>query len=68
MTSQKFARIHELADATGVSMDTIRRSEAAGILPPPERDHRGWRLYRPAAIDLVERTLFPRTGTPGGAA
>lgn len=47
--------IGELADRTGVSRDTIRYYESAGVLPPAARLASGYRLYGP---DDVERISF----------
>jgi DNA-binding transcriptional MerR regulator len=50
-------KIGELADRTGVSIDTIRFYERRGVLPPPERTESGYRTYTSTA---VERLRFAR--------
>jgi len=49
--------IGELAERSGVSRDTIRYYESAGVLPEPSRSDSGYRLYTP---DDVERLGFVR--------
>jgi DNA-binding transcriptional MerR regulator len=48
-------RVAELAEAAGVSADTVRYYERAGLLPPPARTPAGYRAYDAAALD---RLLF----------
>jgi DNA-binding transcriptional MerR regulator len=53
-------RSGELAAATGVSQDTLRHYEKAGLLPPPKRLPNGYRTYPPEALGtvrLVQRGL-----------
>ena len=38
-------RIGELADITGVDVETIRYYEKAGLLAPPARESNGYRTY-----------------------
>lgn len=38
-------RIKELAEATGVDVDTIRYYEKQGLLPEPARQDNGYRNY-----------------------
>lgn len=47
--------IGDLAERSGLSRDTIRYYEAAGILPEPPRSESGYRLY---TADDVERLGF----------
>ena len=50
----------ELAEAAGVSPDTLRHYERKGVLPLPPRAANGYRRYPAAAIDrvrLVSRAL-----------
>lgn len=47
--------IGELARRTGVSRDTIRYYELAGVVPPAERSRGGYRLY---GEEDVERIFF----------
>jgi DNA-binding transcriptional MerR regulator len=46
-------RVGELADAVGVTADTIRYYERAGLLPPPGRTASGYRAYGAGAIDRL---------------
>lgn len=50
-------RISELAQATGVDVDTIRYYEKEGLLPPPARQANGYRAY---AASHLERLAFVR--------
>jgi DNA-binding transcriptional MerR regulator len=49
-----------LADATGVSTDTLRHYERLGLLSGTERTHAGYRQYAPATVErvrLIQRAL-----------
>lgn len=46
-------RVAELAKAVGLSSDTIRYYERAGLLPPPARTTAGYRNYDPDAVDRL---------------
>ena len=46
-------RVAELADAVGLSRDTIRYYERAGLLPPPARTPAGYRAYDAGAVDRL---------------
>lgn len=46
-------RVAELAEAVGLSGDTIRYYERAGLLPPPARTASGYRAYDAGAIDRL---------------
>ena len=46
-------RSGELAAAAGVSSDTLRHYERAGLLAPPKRLANGYRAYPPEALALV---------------
>jgi DNA-binding transcriptional MerR regulator len=53
-------RIGEVAEAAGVSRDTVRHYERKGVLPPAHRTAGGYRLYPPAIVNrvaLVRRAL-----------
>lgn len=53
-------RIGEVADATGVSRDTLRHYERKGVLPAARRTTGGYRVYPPDTIDrvaLIRRAL-----------
>jgi DNA-binding transcriptional MerR regulator len=45
--------VGELAEAVGVTADTIRYYERAGLLPPPSRTRSGYRAYDPGAVDRL---------------
>ncbi|WP_052668769.1 MerR family transcriptional regulator [Nitriliruptor alkaliphilus] len=51
-------RIGQVADAAGVSVDTIRFYERRGVLPEPRRRPSGYRVY---GADTVERIRLART-------
>jgi DNA-binding transcriptional MerR regulator len=58
--TKKALRTGELATLTGVSPDTIRHYERAGILNAPPRTSSGYRMYGRDAVDrvlLVQRAL-----------
>jgi DNA-binding transcriptional MerR regulator len=42
-----------IADAAGVSTDTLRHYERMGLLPAAARTDAGYRRYRPSTIDRV---------------
>ena len=46
-------RVAELATLAGVSPDTIRYYERAGLLAPPPRTPSGYRLYPPSTVDRL---------------
>jgi DNA-binding transcriptional MerR regulator len=49
-----------VADATGVSTDTLRHYERLGLLPGTERTRAGYRRYPPAMVErvrLIRRAL-----------
>jgi DNA-binding transcriptional MerR regulator len=46
-------RVGELAEAVGVSADTVRYYERAGLLPAPARTPSGYRAYDAAAVDRM---------------
>ena len=50
-------RIGELAHAVGVSADTIRFYERAGLLPRPRRQGNGYREYGPAEVERIRLML-----------
>ena len=50
----------EVAQATGVSTDTLRHYERKGLLPGVHRTPAGYRRYSPASVDrvlLIQRAL-----------
>lgn len=46
-------RIGEAARASGLSIDTIRFYERAGILPAPPRESNGYRRYTPEHVEAL---------------
>ncbi|MDQ4089262.1 MAG: heavy metal-responsive transcriptional regulator [Actinomycetota bacterium] len=46
-------RVAELASVVGVSPDTVRYYERAGLLPPPDRTAAGYRSYDADAVDRL---------------
>lgn len=50
-------RIGEVAQAAGVTIDTVRFYERRGVLPPPARRPSGYRDYSPG---IVERLRLAR--------
>ena len=46
-------KIGQLAEAAGVSIDTIRFYERRGVLPPPQRQPSGYRVYTRATADRI---------------
>lgn len=50
-------RIGELAQLTGVDVETIRYYEKAGLLPPPAREANSYRVY---GVQHIERLAFIR--------
>src|SRR5882724_58565 len=51
-------RIHKVAEATGLSVNTVRYLERKGIIKS-QRDINGWRLFDPSVVPLIQR-LYPR--------
>lgn len=47
-------RIGEVADAVGLSSQTLRFYERQGLLPPPERGSNGYRTYDPSILTRLE--------------
>lgn len=63
--SERYLGISEVAEITGLSLDTLRWYEREGLTPRVERDSNGRRCYSPRAVQLL-RTLvrLRRTGMP----
>jgi DNA-binding transcriptional MerR regulator len=51
--AERRLRVGELADAVGVTADTIRYYERAGLLPAPSRTPSGYRAYDAGAVDRL---------------
>lgn len=58
MTKKEFFSAVELAKATGVSADTLRRYERKGVLRRPRRAANDYRQHPPEALAAVHE--FPR--------
>lgn len=43
-------RIGEIAEQAGIATSTLRYYERANLLPPPDRDHSGYRDYDSSAL------------------
>lgn len=46
--------IGKLAEAAGTSRDTLRHYERKGVLKPPLRSAKGYRLYSPAHVERIK--------------
>lgn len=58
-------QIGEVASTSGLSIDTIRFYEKAGMLPDLPRDTKGWRRFTPEALNwLMIIARLRRTGMP----
>jgi DNA-binding transcriptional MerR regulator len=53
VTTGRGLRVAELAAAVGLSPDTIRYYERAGLLPAPARTAAGYRVYDDSAVDRL---------------
>lgn len=53
VTTRRGLRVAELAAAVGLSPDTIRYYERAGLLPAPARTAGGYRAYDDMAVDRL---------------
>jgi DNA-binding transcriptional MerR regulator len=51
-------QIGELAERTGVSVDTIRHYERLALLPKAARTSAGYRQYPPSAVDRVRLVRY----------
>lgn len=49
-------KIGQVADASGVSVDTVRFYERRGVLPTPDRLPSGYRVYDDEAIERIRLT------------
>jgi DNA-binding transcriptional MerR regulator len=49
-------RIGEIANRSGVTVDTVRFYERLGVLPSPEREPSGYRDYVPETVERIELT------------
>jgi DNA-binding transcriptional MerR regulator len=57
--------ISEASKASGLSIDTIRFYEKAGMLPAAPRDRRGWRVFNADAVEWLRNLERLRaTGMP----
>ena len=49
-------RIGEIADRSGVTVDTVRFYERLGVLPKPVREPSGYRDYAPETVERIQLT------------
>ena len=49
-------RIGEIANRSGVTVDTVRFYERVGVLPSPEREPSGYRDYAPGTVERIQLT------------
>jgi len=49
-------RIGEIANRSGVTVDTVRFYERLGVLPSPEREPSGYRDYTPETVERIGLT------------
>jgi DNA-binding transcriptional MerR regulator len=49
-------KIGEVANAAGVTVDTVRFYERVGVLPPPARTESGYRDYDSGTIERIRLT------------
>ena len=49
-------RIGEVADRSGVSVDTVRFYERLGVLPTADREPSGYRDYAPKTVERIQLT------------
>jgi DNA-binding transcriptional MerR regulator len=49
-------RIGEIANRSGVSVDTVRFYERLGVLPSPDREPSGYRDYAPETVERIQLT------------
>lgn len=61
MKNKKRLRIGEAAKILGVSTDTLRYYEKAGLLSPAQKSENGYRYYESEDLYLMEDALFYRS-------
>jgi DNA-binding transcriptional MerR regulator len=49
-------RIGEIANRSGVTVDTVRFYERLGVLPSPQREPSGYRDYAPETVERIQLT------------
>ena len=49
-------RIGEIANRSGVTVDTVRFYERLGVLPSPDREASGYRDYAPETVERIQLT------------
>lgn len=49
-------RIGEIANRSGVTVDTVRFYERLGVLPSPDREASGYRDYAPETVERIRLT------------
>jgi hypothetical protein len=51
-------RVKAVATELRVCVDTIKKLERAGAIPPAHRDHVGHRRYRPEDVEKIRRLIY----------
>lgn len=65
MEDERYLGISEVAEATGLTLDTLRWYEREGLLPRVERDSSRRRRYSPGDLRLLQSLVrLRRTGMP----
>ena len=62
MPEDKITR-SQAAQELGITVKTLYTWERRGLIPPPDRDRRGWRWYTPHQMEQIrqfQRRLHPR--------
>lgn len=52
-------RVSAAAAELGCSVETIRRYERAGLIPPASRNRAGQRVYTASELAVIRRVLTP---------
>ncbi len=64
MIPDKVLKIHNVAKELGVSIQTIKNFEKAGILPKARRDSKGWRYYTQEDLIKIKALYSPELRRP----
>jgi hypothetical protein len=59
MRPDKVIKIHKVARELGVSIQTIKNYENAGLLPKARRDGKGWRYYTEEDLIKIKALYSP---------
>jgi DNA-binding transcriptional MerR regulator len=63
---ETFIRIQAAAAQLGVSVETIRRYERRGLIPPAVRNRAGQRVFTSHDPEAIRRVIIPRNGRDAG--